>query len=921
LGEDINLRVDKLILDGTTYQSEASDTFSTGSYTSATGCAPGAKESEYLYCNGHFEYQATFNPGTLALGTSAVSVNEQTGAVTVPVIRTGGSDGAVTLNYTTVDASATAGSDYTLTAGQVVFLPGETTASIVIPILNDNQNEGTEVFNLASDQTTGGALLGQPRTATITILDDDGSPTPGVGNGLLGVYYDDANLIDFVFERTDTTINFDWGTGSPDAQMDSNTFSVIWKGEIEALFTETYTFEVGVDDGVRLWVDNQLIIDQWQNQNTAHTGQVNLQGGLRHDIRIEYFENSGNAQIQLRWTSASQTLEVVPQSQLYSEPPSNIDGVFSEETIVSGLDTPTAIDFAPDGRIFIAEKGGTVRVFQNGQLLAQPFLDISAEVNNELDRGLLGIAVHPDFSTNPYVYVTYAYDPPQTQSLSGRAGPDGSGNRVARLVRYTADASNGFNTAVPGSGVVLLGTNSTWENISSPHQDSTNDINIPPSCAPNGTLNDCLPADSRSHTIGAVVFGPDGNLFVSNGDGTSFGQVDPRTVRVQDLDSLSGKILRIDPLTGAGVADNPFFVPGDPNANRSKVYSYGLRNPFRFAVRPEDGEPYVSDVGWNTWEEINTGKGKNFGWPFYEGGNGENLQTGGYQDLPEASGFYANNNASPPLWSRTHADGGTAIIAGDFYSGNLYPSVLDGALFFTDFGDPTIRALLLNSDGTLDRQLTVSSDVGTLVEMSMGLDGHMYFVDILAGEIGRLAFAPNAAAAVSADFNTDGIVDGADFLTWQRNFGSTVGAAGAQGDADGDGAVSSLDLAIWGQSYGDTSAPVATAAACATVPVEASTDSTLSDDSLADLAAAYWTSVNDPLRSPSNIIDAAWSRMPPTPVPAADTPLPTDEARALLSPDSVDLSVATAEAGDRSREEFFSQLGEEWLESALSSAI
>jgi len=122
-----------------------------------------------------------------------VSVSETAGTVTIPVVRIGGSDGAVSLNYTIVNASALAGSDYTLTGSEVVFLPGQTEASIVVPILNDGLDEGIETFNVATDQTTGGAIVGQPRTATITILDDDGPPTPGNGNSLLGAYYAGEN--------------------------------------------------------------------------------------------------------------------------------------------------------------------------------------------------------------------------------------------------------------------------------------------------------------------------------------------------------------------------------------------------------------------------------------------------------------------------------------------------------------------------------------------------------------------------------------------------------------------------------------------------------------------------------------------------------------------------------------------------------
>ena len=128
----------------------------------------------------------------------------------------------------------------------------------------------------------------------------------------------------------------------------------------------------------------------------------------------------------------------------------------------------------------------------------------------------------------------------------------------------------------------------------------------------------------------------DGALYVSIGDGTSFNTTDPRTVSVQNIDSLSGKILRIDPLTGLGLPDNPFVEPGDDlSANHSKVYQLGLRNPFSMGFA-QDGRLFISNTGWYSWEEIESGHaGANFGWPYFEGGdNGVLLPAPGYQNLP-----------------------------------------------------------------------------------------------------------------------------------------------------------------------------------------------------------------------------------------------------------------------------------------------
>ena len=151
--------------------------------------------------------------------------------------------------------------------------------------------------------------------------------------------------------------------------------------------------------------------------------------------------------------------------------------------------------------MFIGQKDGRVRVFQNGVLLPTSFINISSQVNNYWDRGLLGLAIHPDFPNTPYVYLLYTYDPPG-------ATDNGGGARVSRLLRVSADPNN-TNVSLPGSEVVLLGTNSTFANIGDP-----NGIDGPPSCQTGSVyVQDCIAADSPSHTIGTLAFGTDGSLI------------------------------------------------------------------------------------------------------------------------------------------------------------------------------------------------------------------------------------------------------------------------------------------------------------------------------------------------------------------------------------------------------------------------
>ncbi|TCZ50031.1 PQQ-dependent sugar dehydrogenase, partial [Roseicella aquatilis] len=229
-------------------------------------------------------------------------------------------------------------------------------------------------------------------------------------------------------------------------------------------------------------------------------------------------------------------------------------------------------------------------------------------------------------------------------------GLDGTGNRYAQVLRFTADAATNYTTLVPGSEVVLLGGAGTSLadisgggalNFTSPdHADNVaSDRTIAPGTNPvviDGFKQDYIKVDSLSHAGGSLAFGPDGALYVGIGDGTSFDFADPRTLDVQSLDSLSGKILRIDPITGLGLADNP-FVTGDTalDTNRAKVYQYGARNPFSMTFSA-DGQLVITDTGWNSWEKIiSGGPGANFGWPYFEGGNdGVLIPAPVYRDFP-----------------------------------------------------------------------------------------------------------------------------------------------------------------------------------------------------------------------------------------------------------------------------------------------
>ena len=240
--------------------------------------------------------------------------------------------------------------------------------------------------------------------------------------------------------------------------------------------------------------------------------------------------------------------------------------------------------------------------------------------------------------------------------------------------------------------------------------------------------------------------GSQGSLYFAHGDGQAVGTSSgvEKAELLSRLDNPFGKMFRINPLTGEGYADNPFF-DGNVNSIESKIINYGLRNPWRYALHPNTDEPFIGDVGQASWEEINQGEGEFFGWSLYEGGNGVNSRaetSNAFNDLYDAF----EDIAVAPIYAESHTDGTSAIVVGDFYTGTVLPDVYEGALFFANFSTNEIKALVFDEQGNPDSAIPFADFSGRgLSYMSMGPDGNLYFADILDGEVGYFfnASAPN----------------------------------------------------------------------------------------------------------------------------------------------------------------------------------
>ena len=309
---------------------------------------------------------------------------------------------------------------------------------------------------------------------------------------------------------------------------------------------------------------------------------------------------------------------------------------FSVTTIGSGWNLPLGTAFTSDGqKMFVWEKDGRVWVCNrnsSGTYIKQttPVLDISEEVANWGDHGLMGFALDPNYLNNGLIYLLYVVDRYYLMNFGtpgyNPASSTSGGATIGRITRYKTMASGSNTITDLSSRFILLG--------------ETRQTGI------------CIMHDS--HGLGTLAFAADGTLLATAGDGGSYYLVDKGSdtdtnfdqaladgiirpaenvgaFRAQLLNSHNGKLLRIDPVTGNGVSSNPYYSAAQPRSPKSRVWAFGLRNPYRFSIKPgtgstnpaagDVGEIYVGDVGWNTYEEVSiiSTPGVNCGWPLFEG--------------------------------------------------------------------------------------------------------------------------------------------------------------------------------------------------------------------------------------------------------------------------------------------------------------
>ncbi len=354
--------------------------------------------------------------------------------------------------------------------------------------------------------------------------------------------------------------------------------------------------------------------------------------------------------------------------------------VIQLQSFATGFVRPVDITHAGDERLFVVEQRGMIHILNaQGQRLPTPFLDIRSRVNSSAsERGLLGLAFHPNYAQNGYFYVNYT-------NLSGHT-------RISRFQVSAGDAQ----VADPNSELIILGVNQPYSN----------------------------------HNAGDLNFGPDGYLYFGLGDGGSGG--DPQNYS-QNRQSLLGKMIRIDVNNGAPYAippNNPFI--NDPNT-LNEIWAVGLRNPWKFSFDRLTGDMWTGDVGQNAWEEINvqaagSAGGQNYGWRCYEGNNTYN--TAGCQSAP--------NYLAPVHTYANNFTNGCSVTGGFVYRGSLFPD-LYGHYVYADYCSGRIWSLLPTGSGAYSNRLLLQGAASNYVSFGENHQGELYLCALSSGTIFRIS--------------------------------------------------------------------------------------------------------------------------------------------------------------------------------------
>lgn len=465
----------------------------------------------------------------------------------------------------------------------------------------------------------------------------------------------------------------------------------------------------------------------------------------------------------------------------------------------NGLLKPTTLEFAPDGKIFVAERDGRVLEFDSKEdTTPTVVLSILDKVMARGDRGILGMKLDPEYPTKPYIYLSYTYD-----------APIGGDSSLSTHTHYADGAddcnevdNNAVDCLVSGRLARVKIDPVTSVAVGGPVDPTSEEVLINSWCQ-----------QTTSHSIGDIEFDSEGALLMSGGEGASWGTADygqlgnpcgdppyeGGSLRAQDLKTpatsgdptdYSGSIIRVNRETGAAMPNNPLalnplFAEGHEDVAARRILSQGNRNPYRFTIQPGTSNVYIGDVGQDHWEEIDrltlppTGNGvTNFGWPCYEGGTGGNLAMPNWQGAEQEQNkpfcaFLYNNpsQVTAPFFAYGHVQlsghdahlfpgdacdpsPGSAIAGLAFYdpSGvaaeDLFPSKYRGALFFSDAARGCIWTMEEGAGGEPDPSTIANfairedGELFNAVDIVQGPDGAFYIPNFYADSIVELHYFP-----------------------------------------------------------------------------------------------------------------------------------------------------------------------------------
>lgn len=378
-------------------------------------------------------------------------------------------------------------------------------------------------------------------------------------------------------------------------------------------------------------------------------------------------KSEGGVSLSARFSGDKEVL--VPLTGPAAQPVSEIQIV----PLAAGLRKPVTMVEVVDGRYFVAQQDGRIQIIADGELLPEPFLDINEQLATDgSERGLLGLAFHPEYAQNGYFYVVYTNVAGDTE--------------ISRFSRSEDDP----NRADPESGRLILFIEQPYGN----------------------------------HNGGQLLFGPDGYLYIGLGDGGAVG--DPYD-NAQDVGTLLGTILRLD-VDGA----EPYAIPEDNpfvtrRGARGEVWAYGLRNPYAFSFDAETHDLYIGDVGQEGPEEINFQPaegtaGVNYGWPYREGSGCYEVESCRSQGL------------QLPIFEYGHGAEGCAVIGGQVYRGEMFPE-WRGNYFYSDFCSGIIWTLRYD-EALAGWVRTAGADTGLPISaLVSGVDGELYVLAYKEGAV------------------------------------------------------------------------------------------------------------------------------------------------------------------------------------------